>query len=312
MKRQLWIVLLLVSVGAKAQFDAVFTNSWALQSFYNPAAAGLDGLLDVQAAYSMQMAGFENAPATMYVGADLPVFFLSPSHGMGAGFVNDNAGLFSTKKIYVQYAYHQKLWGGRLSVGVRPALLTEGFDGSKLDVNEDNDPVFASNEVNGNAFDLDAGVRYSYKQVWYAGLSAAHCLGARITMGDDKTYKVEVDPNFFLTGGYKLKFRQPQYALMADAIMRTDLQAWKADLTARLAYEGEKLKMYAGLLYSPTRSVGGLLGFNFHGVNIGYSYEMFTTGIGALHGTHELVLGYQTDLNLFKKGKNKHKSVRLL
>ena len=131
-------------------------------------------------------------------------------------------------------------------------------------------------------------------------------------MGDDKTYKVEVDPNFFLTGGYKLKFRQPQYALMADAIMRTDLQAWKADLTARLAYEGEKLKMYAGLLYSPTRSVGGLLGFNFHGVNIGYSYEMFTTGIGALHGTHELVLGYQTDLNLFKKGKNKHKSVRLL
>ena len=76
--------MLLVSVGAKAQFDAVFTNSWALQSFYNPAAAGLDGLLDVQAAYSMQMAGFENAPATMYVGADLPVFFLSPSHGMGA------------------------------------------------------------------------------------------------------------------------------------------------------------------------------------------------------------------------------------
>jgi hypothetical protein len=70
--------------------------------------------------------------------------------------------------------------------------------------------------------------------------------------------------------------------------------------------------MYGGAMYSPQNSVGVLIGFNFHGINIGYSYEMYTSGIGALHGTHELLLGYQTDLNLFKKGKNKHKSVRLL
>ena len=39
---------------------------------------------------------------------------------------------------------------------------------------------------------------------------------------------------------------------------------------------------------------------------------MYTGGIGALNGTHEVMIGYQTDLNLFKKGKNLHKSVRLL
>ena len=59
--------MLLLSLSARAQFDVAFTNSWALQSFYNPAVAGADGLLNVQGAYSMQMAGFENAPATMYV-----------------------------------------------------------------------------------------------------------------------------------------------------------------------------------------------------------------------------------------------------
>jgi hypothetical protein len=47
-------------------------------------------------------------------------------------------------------------------------------------------------------------------------------------------------------------------------------------------------------------------------LNIGYAYEMYTSAIGALHGTHEVIIGYQTDLNLFKKGKNKHKSVRIL
>jgi len=312
MKRLLCIGMLLLSLSARAQFDVAFTNSWALQSFYNPAVAGEDGLLNVQGAYSMQMAGFENAPAVMYVGADLPAFFLGPAHGVGLGFMNDKAAAFTTKRIYAQYAYHHKLLGGRLSGGVRGGLMTEGFDGSKLDLVETNDPAFASSQVTGNAFDLDLGLRYTYKELWYAGLSAMHCLGPTMTMGDDKLYKVQVDPTFYLSGGYTYRFRQPQFKLHADALVRTDLMVWRGDVTARLEYNGDKGRMYGGVMCSPTNSVAVLLGFNFHGVNIGYSYEMYTGGIGALHGTHELVLGYETDLNLFKKGKNLHKSVRLL
>ena len=55
--------MLLVALQARAQFDVAFTNSWALQSWYNPAAAGVYGQLDVHAAYSQQMAGFSGAPA---------------------------------------------------------------------------------------------------------------------------------------------------------------------------------------------------------------------------------------------------------
>ena len=304
--------ILLVSLGARAQFDAAFTNSWALQSYHNPAAAGADGLLNVQGAYSMQMVGFDNAPATMFVGADLPAFFLGPQHGIGLGFMNDKAAAFTTKRFYAQYAYHLKLWGGRLGIGVRGGLLNQGFDGSKLDVIDQSDNAFATNQVTGNAFDLDAGLRYAYKELWYAGVSASHCLSPTVKLGDDKLHEISVDPMLYVTGGYNLKFRQPQFALKMDALLRTDLMAWRGDVTARLAYDGAKGKMYGGVMYSPTYSVAVLLGFNFHGVNIGYSYEIYTTGIGALHGTHELVLGYQTDLNLFKKGKNLHKSVRLL
>ena len=117
---------------------------------------------------------------------------------------------------------------------------------------------------------------------------------------------------YYLTGGYNIRFRSPEYVLYTSCILRTDLQAWRGDVTARMAYNGEKIRLYAGLSYSPTVSVGILLGTNFHGVQIGYAYEVYTGGIGVLHGTHEIVLGYQTDLNLFKKGKNLHKSVRLL
>jgi hypothetical protein len=87
---------------------------------------------------------------------------------------------------------------------------------------------------------------------------------------------------------------------------------WRADVTGRLKYTHEKKMMYAGVSYSPTNSVTVLIGGNFHGIHLGYSYEIYTTAINVGNGSHELFVGYQTDLNLFKKGKNLHKSVRLL
>ena len=313
MKRLLWFVVgVLTSLQVCAQYDAAFTNYWALQSYFNPASSGVDGMLNVQGAYSMQMTGFTHAPASMLATADMPLFFLSPRHGVGIGFMNDKIGLFANKKLYLQYAYHQPLWGGRLSIGARVGLLNETFDGSGLDVNDPGDPAFATNEVNGTALDVDAGLRYTYKDTWYVGLSSMHLTGPKIKLGDDKTHETNVGRLYYLTGGYGIKFRQPQYALYTSAIVRTDMLAWRGDVTARLAYNGEKVHLYAGLTYSPTVSVGLLLGTTFHGIKIGYSYEMYTGGIGVLHGTHEVVVGYQTDLNLFKKGKNMHKSVRIL
>ena len=313
MKRLLWLVAgVLMTVQVNAQYDAAFTNYWTLQSYFNPAVSGLSGQLEVQGAYSMQMVGFENAPSTMLATVDLPLFFLTPRHGAGLGIMNDKIGLFSDKKLYLQYAYHQPLWGGRLSLGARVGLLNESFDGTKLDVIDSGDPAFATSQVNGTGFDVDFGLRYTYKQLWYAGLSAMHLTGPTVRLGDDKMHEVSVGQLFYLTGGYTLKFRKPEYAFYTTAILRTNLQAWRGDVTARLAYNGEKLHLYGGVSYSPTVSVAILLGTTFHGVKIGYSYEIYTGGIGALNGSHELVLGYQTDLNLFKKGKNLHKSVRLL
>ena len=39
---------------------------------------------------------------------------------------------------------------------------------------------------------------------------------------------------------------------------------------------------------------------------------LIATGISFGNGSHELFINYQTDINLVKKGRNKHKSVRIL
>ena len=312
--KRLYILCLMwccVSTMMRAQYDVAFGNYWALQTFYNPAATGLDAQLNVHGAYSMQMTGFENAPATMYAGVDLPLFFLSPKHGVGAFFLNDEIGLFTHKKFAFQYAYHQPLWGGRLSGGVRVGFLSEGFDGSSVDVEDSGDPAFPTSEATGSGFDFDAGLRYTHKH-WFVGFSAMHCTAPVVELGEAKANEISIATTFYLTGGYNIILRNPLYKVHTTAMVRTDAQQWRSDFTARLTYDGEKRKLYGGVGYSPTNSISMLFGGEFHGITLGYSYEMYTSGIGATSGSHELIIGYKTDLDLFKKGKNKHKSVRIL
>ncbi len=307
----LTLLSLLYSLDIRAQYDPAFNHYWNLQTFYNPAASGLNGQINVQGGYALQMLGYTHAPATMILTADIPLWMIGPAHGLGAGFVNDKIGLFSHKRFFLQYAFHLNLWGGRLSAGVRGGLLTETFDGSGLDMLESSDPAFPTSEVNGNSFDLDAGLRYDGKR-WYVGFSVMHTLAPVIELGDNKTNEYEVPQAFYLTGGYNIRLKNPLLSIQTSAIVRTDLQFWRGDVTARLCYSGSKGKMYIGAAYSPTISASLLIGGDFHGVQLGYCYECYTGGIGALQGTHEVTIAYTTDLNLFKKGRNRHQSVRIL
>lgn len=308
----LGLLMLCCAHVAWAQYDAAFNHYWTLQSLYNPAASGLDGMLNVQGVYSLQMMGYEHAPATMALTADLPLWMIGPAHGVGAGFVNDQIGLFSHKRFYIQYAYHQKLWGGRLSGGVRGAMLAESFDGTGLDVIDDGDEAFPTSQVNGTAFDMDAGLRYDGRQ-WYLGLSASHILSPRVELGDTKVNEYNVPSTFYLTGGYNINLRNPLLKVQTAAIVRSDLgTAWRADVTGRLVYKSPKGRLYAGVGYSPTISTSLLIGGDFHGIQLGYCYEAYTGGVGMMQGTHELSISYVTDLNLFKKGRNRHQSVRVL
>ena len=83
-------------------------------------------------------------------------------------------------------------------------------------------------------------------------------------------------------------------------------------MTGRVKYTHEKKVMYAGAAYSPTNSVTFMVGGMFHGVMLGYSYECYTSAMSLGNGSHELFIGYQMDLNMTKKGKNRHQSVRIL
>ena len=303
------MLLSLAALTVSAQYDVSFSHYWAMEPSFNPAAVGKESKLNVAGAYAIQLAGFEHNPKTMYIAADMPFYLMNSYHGVGLQILNDAIGLFSHKRIGLQYAYQPRLWGGTLSVGLQASMLSENFDGSKLEIEDDRDPLFVKSDINGTALDLSAGVYYLHRN-WYAGVSVLHLNAPTVELGEKN--ELNVSSTYYLTGGYNIRMKNPFLTIHTSFLGRTDGVAWRADVTGRLKYTHEKRVMYAGLTYSPTNSVTVLIGGNVHGIHMGYSYEIYTTAIQIGNGSHELFVGYQTDLNLFKKGRNLHKSVRIL
>ena len=303
-------VVLSVALAVRAQYDPSFSHYWAMETSFNPAAAGKETKMNVTGAYNMTLTGFEHSPRTMYIGADLPFYFLGSYHGAGIQIMNDDIGLFSHKRITVQYAFKRRLLGGVLSIGVQGGLLNEKFDGGGVDTDQADDPAFTKSDITGNSFDFGGGIYYSHRRGWYVGASVQHVLEPVVELGE--TNELDVSRTYYFTGGYNIRLRNPLLMLQTSVLGRTDAVAYRGDVTARLRYSHEKRVMYAGLGYSPTNSVTVFVGGQFHGVMVGYSYEAYTSAINIGNGSHELHVGYQTDIDFGKKGRNKHQSVRLL
>ena len=296
-------------VETKAQYDPSFTHFWMMETQYNPAAAGNSELLRAVGVYNAQLSGYENAPKTMVATVDMPLFFVGPQHGVGAYFMNDEAGFFSLKNVALQYAHHRKLFGGTLSVGVQVDLLSESFDGSKVDVDLSGDDAFSSGSVDGSKIDGSVGLAYKWRDLRVAG-SVKHITAPTILLGE--TNEIRIKRSYYFTAGYNIKLKNPLFTIHPDVFWMYDGVESKSVIHTRLQYDNGEKMLFGGLSYSPSISGAIIIGGSFHGIVISYSYEAFTSGVGMGNGNHEVVLSYQAPLNLYKKGRNRHKSVRLL
>lgn len=300
---------LLPALNLMAQQEPVFAHYWAMEPSFNPASVGKEDVINVAGAYNMSLVGFEHNPRTMYIGADMPLLLFNQYHGVGLQMMNDQIGLFSNQRFTLQYAFKFKLFGGRLSVGAQFGMLSEKFKGGELDLENEEDPAFTKNDATGMALDLSAGIYYKHRN-WYAGVSALHLTAPSIELGDRSV--LDVSRVYYLTGGYNIKLRNPFLTIHPSVLAHTDFATYRVDVTTRVKYTHENKVLYVGVAYSPKNSVTALIGGNFHGISLGYSYEYYTSNLKFGNGSHELFVGYQTKIDLQKKGRNRHQSVRIL
>lgn len=313
MKKWLLIVLLLIGVHGymHAQYDAHFTHYWKMHNFYNPAGAGFEREMVVYAAYSNQMTGFEGNPKTMLINIDAPIPFIKSDHSLGLGIVNDDIGLFSNQRLYLNYAYGFKLFKGRFVIGAQVGLVNSSFESKDIDFGggTKNDPAFPSGNADGNNLDVGAGILYQHKY-FYAGVSAFHLNAPLIELGERN--EIQIDPYLNFSAGGNIPLKNTLLSVQPSLMLMTDFVAWRADISAKATYSYSEKEFFGGITYSPMTSVALFLGIEMMNITLSYGYELFTSGVGAANGNHDLYLGYKIDLGTFKKGKNKHNSIRIL
>lgn len=292
-----------------AQQDPAFLQYWQVETQFNPAAAGRLQQLQVKGAYQQHASGFEDGGSTMFAGADMAFRIGNTLHGVGAAFQSDQIGLFAHQRFSVQYAYHWRVLGGTLSIGAEADMLNEKVDGAKADPGDANDPAIPSSEVSGSKLDASAGLWFTHRR-WYAGIGVQHLTAPTVLLG--ATHEIEIKQTYNFTAGYNIRTNNPLFTIVPSTMLRYDGVELRTDLTARLIYQREKKRLYGGANYSAGHSVALFVGGDFHGIDLCYSYEANTEGIGMQSGQHEITLCYRMDLDLGKKGRNRHKSLRYL
>ena len=313
MKKLLYItaVLLLCALSkVSAQYDVHFSHYWKMQNFYNPAGAGATGKLHAFAAYSNQLTGFEGNPKSMLINADMPLSMFKGDHSIGVGILNDEIGMFTNQHLFLNYSYAMKLFGGKLAIGAQLGMLNAKLDPKDLNLGENkDDPAFPSSAVDGNKFDFGAGIMFRHKH-FYTGISALHINAPLIELGQSNQFQVDLFFNFMVGGNIKLK--NPLITIQPYMQIMTDFVSWRTDLTAKGNYTYNNKRFFGGVTYSYDTSVTLFAGIDLMNITVSYAYEIFTSGIGAQNGNHDIYLGYDIELDLFKKGKNKHNSIRIL
>ena len=316
MKRPVSLLLFLclaVFQDLKAQSDAHFNNFLEVENFYNPAAMNRNGRTNVVGALSMQMAGYTHAPVSMFIGANMPVPFGEYRNSLGVSMFNETLGLFTNRRLLFDYAYKIGMGKGWMNIGIQAGVMSEEFNGSGLKMETQNDPAFPTGNERGTVGDLGAGVLYVKGEFW-AGASAQHLNFPHVEFGktEGKNIDREIKPTLYLTTGCNIGLRNPLLSVQPCILMQSDVDFWRLDMSVRGYYQYETTLLYLGATYSPGISVSAMVGGKVRDVLIGYAYEFYTSGVGALKGSHDLTVSWQTDLDLFKKGKNVHKSVRYL
>ena len=316
MKRPVSLLLILclaVFQDLKAQSDAHFNNFLEVENFYNPAAMNRNGRTNVVGALSMQMAGYTHAPVSMFIGANMPVPFGEYRNSLGVSMFNETLGLFTNRRLLFDYAYKIGMGKGWMNIGIQAGVMSEEFNGSGLKMETQNDPAFPTGNERGTVGDLGAGILYVKGEFW-AGVSAQHLNFPHVEFGktEGKNIDMEIKPTLYLTTGCNIGLRNPLLSVQPCILMQSDVDFWRLDMSVRGYYQYETTLLYLGATYSPGISVSAMVGGKVRDVLIGYAYEFYTSGVGALKGSHDLTVSWQTDLDLFKKGKNVHKSVRYL
>lgn len=329
----LFFVTLAGGLTSAAQGDALFTQYWAVPTYYNPAAAGDTDNIRLRGDARLQWLGIDNAPRTFFASADMPFKFLEKRFGVGVVLQQESEGLFRNITAEAQIGYKFRALKGEFTAAAQVGFFNEQFRGSEVYIPDDDDyhqsadDAIPTRDLAGYALDLGAGIYYVHPR-FKAGLSLLHANSPTVTFTDEnnsttagtsagesgsetaKKYQFTARRTLYFTAEGNIPIRNTLFEVLPSVLVRSDFTFTDVAVTGRVRYN----KIFsAGIGYRHGDAVSLLLAAEIKGIFIGYSYDYSLSDIArASSGSHELVAGYNLKLDFSEKNRNKHKSIRIM
>ena len=285
---------------ALAQQDPQFSMYMYNPLYYNPAAAGSEGVSRLQITQRTQYAGYQptitgngGAQNTQLVSFNMPLAKIKS--GVGIYAFNDKLGAVLNQAVQLAYAYRMTLKNGTLALGVQAGMYNRGINYGELFRSRDpNDPSIPTGQVSQAKPDLSAGAYYNSTDYWF-GVSVTHLNAARYTLVTDRSSD-PLDRTVNLTAGYRLGVGynidvQPSILVQYSTTARVKASTITANVVG--TYDN---RIWAGVGYRLGDAVMATAGINLmrnNALRVGYALDLITGGTKIKSLTsHELLLAY--------------------
>ncbi len=299
MKKVFYILLLLAgthSVKAQqwgnattSQVDPLGPQYFQNQYLGNPAFAGVDTGLHLNAAYRKQFKDEPGVPVTMVVTAD---YAAGKRVGVGLYFYNDKAGMLTNTRVAATYAYHLPLTASgtqQLHFGLSVGLRAEHLDRKALN-GDITDPSIGRYNRRDNYFDADFGLAYTS-----SGLSLQAALPNMIGYFKSDNKGQVNSSTFYTAAGYKIGIGSQLTSIEPKVCFR-GVRGFDniVDMGANIVFFDNLVNVYGMYHTSKNFTVGA--GYNIvNTVGILLSYSSQTAGLSN-YLSGNFALGIKVDL----------------
>ena len=288
------LAFLFFSLVAYAQQDPQFSQFMFNKLYSNPGYAGSSDAICGTLLYRNQWMGFDGAPKTGMLSADMPVPVLHG--GVGLSVAIDKLGFETSLGAKLAYSFRMDLGPGKLGIGVDAGILQKALQGSKFIYTQSGD-AFIPGDLGALIPDFGLGLFYNIDKKLYFGISSTH-----LSQGTFKYGNVEVNQSrhYYISGGYNIDLN-PSFTLKPNILVKSDAASTIIDFNTNLMYNNQ---IWGGVSYRSAPSIVGnndaivvLLGMDLstyvEGLKFGYSYDITTSSIkNYSSGSHEIMLGY--------------------
>jgi type IX secretion system PorP/SprF family membrane protein len=271
---------------------------------FNPAYAGLENSLVVNAVYRKQWTDLSGAPETQHVNAHLPVYIVSS--GVGLKLENDNIGAHRRTKALLSYSFQREInRNNTFSIGLSAGYMQYSLDGKLLRAPEGNyeqttgsfnhnDPNLPEGKVQTGTLVFEAGIYWQSKYLEF-GVAALPLYTPKTILANNGTLQLQAKQYFsaMMVGNIEIN---DDLKMKPGFLVKSDLAATQAEISTIFKYRDNIMTgvSFRGFGNKSKDAIVAIFGLNLNDkTSFAYAFDFPLSSLRSVNrGSHEVQLKY--------------------